>query len=84
MLSIGKLFGKDKAKAAGRSASASAECLHALLAPKWDSAADIGVEEKASRFVCDACRASFTPEEARDLRSSLAERMRVSEERAGA
>lgn len=50
-------------------------CLHVGLVPQWDTAADIGSEALASRFVCSTCSASFTPDEAHALRASEAERL---------
>ncbi|MSQ30307.1 MAG: hypothetical protein EXR68_07470 [Dehalococcoidia bacterium] len=32
-----------------------AECLHLALAPRWDSAADMGHEDRATSYVCDSC-----------------------------
>ncbi len=56
--------------------SASVTCLHVSLVPKWASVADMGQEDKASNYTCDACGQSFTPEEARALRASEADRLR--------
>jgi hypothetical protein len=55
---------------------ASATCLHVSLVPAWDDPADMGREEKASKFTCAACRQQFTPEEARALRQTEADRLR--------
>ncbi len=51
------------------------ECPHVTLVPKWDEAGDIGHEDKASRFDCGTCGASFTPDEAHELRETEAERI---------
>jgi hypothetical protein len=50
-------------------------CPHAALVPRWDTAADIGVEAKATRYLCDACHKEFTPEEAAELRSGIKDRL---------
>ena len=70
------IFGKRKAKAV---LPREVTCLHVTLAPKWDNATDIGIEDKATSFICDACHTSFTPEAARALHESLAERVRADE-----
>ena len=44
-------------------------CPHSVLLPRWDSAADIGSEDRASSFSCEACSESFTPQETREIRS---------------
>jgi hypothetical protein len=45
-------------------------CPHTVLLPRWDSVADMGVEEKATGFTCESCHEAFTPEEARNLQAS--------------
>lgn len=52
------------------------ECPHVTLVPRWGSAADIGIEDRASAYLCDSCKRTFEPQEARALRSSEAERLR--------
>ena len=44
------------------------ECAHVVLAPRWDSVADIGHEEKAIGFVCSSCGKSLSTEEASAMR----------------
>jgi hypothetical protein len=51
-------------------------CPHTVLVPQWDSVADIGNDDKATGYRCDACSLTFTPAEARALRASEAERVR--------
>ena len=53
-----------------------AACAHVTLVARWDSTADMGNDDKASGWVCDACGASFTPSEAQALRASEAERVK--------
>lgn len=43
------------------------DCLHAVLAPRWDNAHDMGIASKATSFECGTCKAKFTPEEAKAL-----------------
>lgn len=74
---FGKLFSrKDEAPVAP--APTADHCPHATLSPRWDDPADMGKEEKASAFVCSACSSTFSPEEARELRATEAERLRES------
>lgn len=51
------------------------ECPHVTLVPHWDSAADMGHEDRATSFRCDACGNTFTPAEARELRRTEADRL---------
>ena len=51
-------------------------CAHVILVPRWDSTADMGNDDKASGWRCDACGASFTPSEAQALRANEAERVK--------
>jgi hypothetical protein len=50
-------------------------CPHAALVPRWDEAKDIGVEAKATRYICDACHKEFTPEEAVEIRQGIKDRL---------
>ena len=50
-------------------------CPHTVLAPRWDNAQDMGHEDRATAFTCNACDQSFTPEEVRTLRSTESERL---------
>jgi hypothetical protein len=69
-----KLFGGSKDKGAVATIEAP-PCPHTVLVPRWDAAEDIGREDRASFFICEGCHESFTPEEARKLRESMAERL---------
>lgn len=51
-------------------------CPHVTLVPRWDSAPDMGDEEKASAWRCDVCGATFSPAEAQGLRASEGERVK--------
>ena len=69
-----KLFGSN-----GKKESVAVEtppCPHTALVPHWDSVNDMGREELATRFSCEACHEDFTPTEARVLRGgSVTERL---------
>lgn len=51
-------------------------CLHVALAPQWDSAAEMGIERKASAWICGACGEKFSPAEAQTLRETEATRLK--------
>jgi hypothetical protein len=67
-----KLFGGQKKSAAVTEAP---PCPHVTLVPRWDSVQDMGIEAKATRYLCDSCRQEFTPAEAEELRSGVAARL---------
>lgn len=70
---LDRLLGRSKkaeAKPSGHLA-----CPHTVLAPHWDQAEDIGHEDRATSFVCDACHERFTAQEARVLRQTEAQRL---------
>ena len=68
-------FGKAKAPQPTAQAS-DVPCLHAALVPRWDRAEDIGHDDRATGFLCDACKKAFTAEEGRRMREDEAERLR--------
>jgi hypothetical protein len=88
---LDKLFGKDnkseQQERAPEAATAVMEpppCLHLTLTPRWDSVDDMGKEELATAFVCEACHESFTPEQARALREGAVTEKMVGHEEAEA
>ena len=73
---LSKLFGRQpRLEAPAAEETQAPECFHGVLVAKWDSAEDLGNEEKATSFTCESCGSSFSPEEARVLRDSMAERL---------
>jgi hypothetical protein len=52
-------------------------CPHSALVPRWDSIDDIGRDDRATSYVCEACGEQFSPEEGRMLQQSMAERLPV-------
>jgi hypothetical protein len=75
---LDKIFGGGKKSAATTTATAdtpTVECPHAVLVPRWDSVQDMGIESKATRWMCESCKTMFSPEEANTLRETLAERV---------
>lgn len=73
-----KLFGGGKSKEAETQVIESVECPHAVLVSRWDSVKDMGHEDRATRFMCEACHKEFSPEEATKIRETIAERMAAS------
>jgi hypothetical protein len=71
---LDKLFGGSKEKSTTTVIDAP-PCPHVVLVPRWDTAGDIGITERASRFVCEACEQVFTPEEAQRLQATAGDRL---------
>jgi hypothetical protein len=73
------MFGKkqDDARGGAGTMPARDDCPHLALTPRWDSADDIGHEDRASGFVCDACHQTLTLAEAEQSRRSAADRLRT-------
>ncbi|HYM15848.1 MAG TPA: hypothetical protein VEZ14_09830 [Dehalococcoidia bacterium] len=57
-------------------APATPDCPHYVLVPRWDNVADMGKDELATSFRCEACAREFSPSEAQALRDTEAERVR--------
>lgn len=53
------------------------ECPHSALVPRWANAADMGKEGRISKFLCEACNSTLTPEEGRRAIAHEAERLRA-------
>jgi hypothetical protein len=51
------------------------ECAHGTLVPRWDNVDDIGHEDRATHYLCEACGEEFSPYEANELRQTIAERL---------
>jgi rubredoxin len=73
---LGKIFGGGGGKkATATAATPIVECPHAVLVPRWENVQDMGIEAKATRWMCESCKNIFTPEEANSLRDTLAARV---------
>jgi hypothetical protein len=70
-----KLFGGSRERTSSAAVLEAPPCPHVTLVPHWDSPADMGINDKASSFACEACGQSFTPEQARELRETAADRL---------
>jgi hypothetical protein len=75
---LDKLFGR-KAPASATEAETAAECVHASLVPRWESAADIGKTEMVSTYTCEACKQTFPRTVGEAILAAAAERLRVRE-----
>jgi len=70
---LSKLFGK---RTPGATLPPAAElCPHTALVPRWDSAADMGQDDKVTGYTCQACQQTFTAEAGRTLLRTEAERL---------
>ena len=54
---------------------AAISCPHSVLLPRWDAVEDIGKEERATHYVCEACQQTFSPAEAQALKDTMFERL---------
>jgi hypothetical protein len=72
---MSKLFGKGEQDHAAEPAE-QAVCPHTTMTPRWDSVDDIGKYDRATSFRCESCGNVFSREEANELRSSEADRLR--------
>jgi hypothetical protein len=73
---LSKLRGKSDERDEVAAAVASAECPHTTLTPRWDSADDIGHEDRATAFRCEGCGIMFSRAEAEQLRDRAGDRLR--------
>lgn len=75
---LSKLRGNNTEKPAESSRDDIPACPHATLVPRWDGADDIGDHSKVTAWVCESCRATFSPSAAESLRATEAERLQNS------
>ena len=74
------LLDKLKGRTGTKEAAASTpppSCLHTVLLPRWESVDDMGHDDRATSFRCDACSSEFSPQQALDLRATEAERLQL-------
>jgi hypothetical protein len=72
---LDRILGKKKSSQKTEAVPAP-PCLHAQLAPRWASAADMGKEGMANEYVCTSCGEHFSPDQAGDIRAREAEVLR--------
>lgn len=63
-----KLFGRKQESPQEEAVTTPVACPHVVLTPRWDSAADVGHEDRAVGYKCSACGASLTLEEGTEAR----------------
>ncbi|MHB8574937.1 MAG: hypothetical protein ACYDCQ_06340 [Dehalococcoidia bacterium] len=74
---MSKLFGKHESREeATPELAATVSCPHTTLTPRWDSAEDIGHDDRATGFRCEGCGTMFGPREAAELRDKAGDRLR--------
>lgn len=74
---LDKLFGRKPATVITfGTAVENPPCPHTTLVPRWGTAADMGHEDKISRYDCESCKETFTAEQGRDLRRTETERLK--------
>lgn len=66
----------DTESAVSVEAERAVECPHSTLGARWDSPTDMGDEDKATSYSCEACGEQFAPEEAQRLRAAEAARLK--------
>ena len=74
-----RLFRREETRAAEAPAVEVPPCPHVALIPHWDSAADMGKPDKASRYTCESCGAAFSREEGERLLAQETARIRLAE-----
>ena len=72
---LGKIFGGGGSKKTAATVEISIACPHAVLVPRWENVQDMGIEAKATRWMCESCKEIFSPAEAQELRDTLAARI---------
>ena len=70
---LSKILGREKPSP--KAESAQVACPHTILLPHWDSIEDMGKEDLATSYSCQSCSQTFTPEQAKELRRTTAERL---------
>lgn len=72
---LSRIFGGKK-EAPVEEAVEAAECPHTALVPRWDTAEDMGKEDKISGYRCEGCAGTFSREEGEALLAAEEERIR--------
>jgi hypothetical protein len=81
---LDKLRGNDKKNEQTPTVVELPPCPHTTMCPHWDKPEDMGHEERAESFTCEACHQTFTPDEARQLRETEGQRLQEQHEAAAA
>lgn len=69
---MSKLFGRSgsDARVEELAAEQSVECPHGTLVPRWDSAEDLGKQDKITHYTCESCQKTLTPDEAAVIKAA--------------
>jgi hypothetical protein len=59
---------------------AQVECPHGTIVPRWDDPADLGNNEKVSRYLCEACGSELSREEGERAMGKAADVLRIDED----
>jgi hypothetical protein len=59
---------------------AEVECPHGSLVPRWDDPADLGNNEKISRYLCEACGEALSREQGEQAMAKAAEVLKIDED----
>jgi hypothetical protein len=70
---IDRLLGRRREEPEGPSVE---ECVHEDIVAHWDQASLMGREDAISYYLCSACGAHLSPEEAHTLRAERIQRLR--------
>ena len=55
-------------------------CPHGSLVPRWDEPADLGNNEKVSRYLCESCGATLSREEGERAMAQAADVLRIDDD----
>ena len=77
---LDRLLGRKGGSAATEEAPAQVECPHGTLVARWDDPADLGNNEKVSRYLCEACGQELSREEGERALGRAADILRIDED----
>jgi hypothetical protein len=66
---------------AQQSPAESPECIHGVVVPHWESAEDIGKDDRVTWYKCESCSATFSREEGERLQEKAAARVAAEADR---
>lgn len=78
---LDRLFGgkKKDEQDVVEQAAADAECPHTALVAQWETADDMGKDDKITGYRCEGCGATFSREEGDRLRAAEDDRLKALE-----
>ena len=75
MGALDRLLGRQKGEAQQTPEESDQECIHGVLVPHWDSADDIGKDDRVTWYRCQSCYAMFSREDGERLMAEAANRL---------